>query len=156
MWHTGWHWPVLLLISRMRLPAWRNGCSSQVFSFFLAQVWPTWLIFMGMTWIFYEEIVPSSLFPAAVRPWTFWYTPGKGCHRLLNWQIQITKVSWVGQSTREGGGQAGWDKIPSLAKEKFLELPLLFSPEQWVYWRKREFVWLLDKPSPNHGIIGGL
>ena len=54
---------------------------------------------MGMTWIFYEEIVPSSLFPTAVRPRTFWYTPGKGCHRLLNWQIQITKVSWVGQST---------------------------------------------------------
>ena len=102
MWHTGWHWPVLLLISRMRLPAWRNGCSSQVFSFFLAQVWPTWLIFMGMTWIFYEEIVPSSLFPTAVRPRPFWYTPWKGCHRLLNWQIQITKVSWVGQSTRGG------------------------------------------------------
>ena len=24
----------------------------------------------------------------------------KGSHRLLNWQIQITRVSWVGQSTR--------------------------------------------------------
>ena len=58
---------------------------------------------MGMTWIFYEEIVPRSLFPAAVRPRTFWYTPGKGCHRLLNWQIQITWISWVGQSTRQTG-----------------------------------------------------
>ena len=124
MWHTGWHWPVLLLISRMRLPAWRNGRSSQVFNLFLAQVWPTWLIFMGMTWIFYQEIVPSSLFPTAVSPRTFWYTPGKGCHRLLNWQIQITWISWVGQSTRQTGRRlCAFSKI--LAKSPFFSFHCL-------------------------------
>ena len=28
----------------------------------------------------------------------------KGPHRLLNWQIQVIRVSWVGQSTSVGGG----------------------------------------------------
>ena len=54
---------------------------------------------MYMTRIFWKEIGPSLLFPAAVRPQTFWYTPGKGHHRLLNWQVLITTVSWVGRST---------------------------------------------------------
>ena len=94
------------------------------FQLFLAQVWPTWLILMGITWIFYEEIVPSSLFPAAVRPWTFWYTPGKGCHRLLNWQIQITWISWVGQSTRQTGRRlCAFSKI--LAKSPFFSFHCL-------------------------------
>ena len=36
-----------------------------------------WLIFICMTWIFCKKIVPSLLFPAAVRPQTFWYGPGR-------------------------------------------------------------------------------
>ena len=42
-----------------------------------------------MTRIFWKEIGPSLLFSAAVRPQKFWYTPGKGHHRLLNWQIHM-------------------------------------------------------------------
>ena len=30
-----------------------------------------------MTWIFCKKIVPNLLFPAAVRPQTFWYGPGR-------------------------------------------------------------------------------
>ena len=33
------------------------------------------------------------------------------------------KIMWVSQPPVRGGGQAGWDKIPSLAKGKFLRLP---------------------------------
>ena len=51
---------------------------------------------MGKPCIFCKKIVPRCLFLAAGRLQTFYL---KGPHRLLNWQIQVTRVSWVGQST---------------------------------------------------------
>ena len=43
---------------------------------------------------------PQLSFPGRSEATNILDTPGKGYHRLLNWQIQTTKVSWVGQSTR--------------------------------------------------------
>ena len=57
-----------------------------------------WLIFICMTWIFCEKIVPSLLFPAAVRPQTFWYSPGRVATAYSTDKYKY-KISWVGQST---------------------------------------------------------
>ena len=57
-----------------------------------------WLIFICMTWIFCEKIVPSLLFPAAVRPQTFWYSPGRVATAYSTDKYK-NKISWVGQST---------------------------------------------------------
>ena len=43
---------------------------------------------------------PQLSFPGRSEATNILDTPGKGYHRLLNWQIQTTKVSWVGQSTK--------------------------------------------------------
>ena len=52
---------------------------------------------------------PELSFPGRSEATNILDTPGKGYHRLLNWQIQTTKVSWVGQSTR--GGVALFPKV---------------------------------------------
>ena len=44
----------------------------------------------------------------------------------------IIFLIWVSQPPgRGGGGQAGWDKIPSLSKEIFLGLPLVQIPKKY-------------------------
>ena len=35
----------------------------------------------------------------------------KGPHRLLNWQIQVTRVSWVGQSTIDDDNDDDGDDV---------------------------------------------
>ena len=69
------------------------------FQLFLVQLFCMWLIFICMTWIFCEKIVPSLLFPAAVRPQTFWYSPGRVATAYSTDKYKY-KISWVGQSDR--------------------------------------------------------
>ena len=60
-----------------------------------------------------------------VFSWLTFHTPlKKGPHRLLNWQIQVTRVSWLGQSTRGGGC------IQNLANYASLMALWLSSPAQ--------------------------
>ena len=61
-----------------------------------------WLIFICMTWIFCKKIVPSLLFPAVVRPQTFWYSPGRVATAYSTDKYKY-EISWVGQSTRSEG-----------------------------------------------------
>ena len=55
----------------------------------------------GQTMYILQKNVPRCHFLAAGRPQTFHTPLLNGPHRLLNWQIQVTRVSWViGQSTK--------------------------------------------------------
>ena len=87
----------LLPISTMRLTASRNGRFQQVFDLF----WHSFFIracIYGQTMYYAQKMSPD------VFSWLTFHTPlKKGPHRLLNWQIQVTRVSWIGQSTRGGG-----------------------------------------------------
>ena len=68
-----------------------------------------WLIFRSKPCIFCKKIVPRCLFLAAGRLKTFYTSLLKGPHRLLNRQIQVTRVSWVGQSTSPNWPFWCWD-----------------------------------------------
>ena len=55
-----------------------------------------------MTWIFCEKIVPSLLFPAAVRPQTFWYSPGRVAttYSTDKYKYQMMKILLKSQLSR--------------------------------------------------------
>ena len=97
-----------------------------------------WLIFICMTWIFCEKIVPSLLFPAAVRPQTFWYSPGRVATAYSTDKYKY-KISWVGQSTTPKGpvlaqkGPFGGPRGPRRAPGDLLlaQLPLA-DPSGWA------------------------
>ena len=81
----------------------RGGCGVKCLllipKMFLAGFLPFYSSFYWQTKYILQKIVPRCPFLAAGRLQTF-YTPLlKGPHRLFNWQIQVTRVSWVGQST---------------------------------------------------------
>ena len=97
----GWHPHLIDCPTQLTLVTWicklsRRGCKMDEIAGL--KKWP---FLAGIDQVhFANKNVPRCLFLATGRLQTF-YTPLlKGPHRLLNWQIQFTRVSWVGQSTK--------------------------------------------------------
>ena len=98
--------PNILHGGKMLAPHFKDEIASLQKWPFLAGFWPFLeQFFFIMTHIYrqtkyiLQKNCPQMSFPGCRKAPKILLPLLKGSHRLLNWQIQITRVSWVGQST---------------------------------------------------------
>ena len=80
------------------------------------------LIIMGKRSTFCKKNCPQMSFPGCREAPNILLPLLKGPHRLLNWQIQVTRVSWVGQSTRGGPTRFSCVSLHELEFKKIKEV----------------------------------
>ena len=100
--------PNILHSGKMLAPHFKDEIASLQKLPFLAGFWPFFgAVFFIMTHIYrqtkyiLQKNCPQMSFPGCRKAPKILLPLLKGSHRLLNWQIQITRVSWIGQSTND-------------------------------------------------------